>query len=47
VRSDDFHFRDHAFKQMIARFTAEAEIRQVLEHSTIIEEDPDDLPYPA
>ena len=44
---DDLHLRDHAFKQMIARFITEVEIRQVLEEGTIIEEYPDELPYPA
>ena len=44
---DRLIFRQHAFDQMIARFITEVEIRQVLEEGTVVEEYPDDLPYPG
>lgn len=44
---DRLIFRLHAFDQMIARFITEVELRQVLEEGTLIEEYPDELPYPG
>jgi hypothetical protein len=44
---DRLIFRQHAFDQMIARFITEVEVRQVLEVGTMVEEYPNDLPYPS
>jgi len=40
-------FRVHAVKQMFARGISEVDVRAVLEDGEIIEESPEDLPYPS
>jgi hypothetical protein len=40
-------FRVHAIQRMFSRGISETDIRDVLENGEIIEENPDDSPYPS
>jgi len=40
-------FRIHALRQMFQRRISDSDIRELLERGTIIEEYPDDVPYPS
>jgi len=40
-------FRIHALRQMFQRRISDTDIRQLLEQGTIIENYPDDVPYPS
>ena len=40
-------FRVHAIQQMFHRGLSEVDVRDVLEHGEVIEDYPNDLPYPA
>lgn len=40
-------FRQHAIRRMFERNVTVLEIEQVLEHGRIIEDYPDDVPYPS
>ena len=44
---DDLVFRVHAIQRMFARGISETEVRDVLESGEVIDEDPDDIPYPS
>lgn len=43
----ELHFRVHAVQRMFERGISEVDVRDVLEHGEVIEERPDDLPYPT
>ncbi|MFA6043472.1 MAG: DUF4258 domain-containing protein [Phycisphaerales bacterium] len=40
-------FRVHAVQQMFRRGVSEVDVRDVIENGEVIEEYPDDLPFPA
>jgi hypothetical protein len=44
---DNLIFRVHAIRRMFQRGIAEWEVRDILEHGEVIEQNPDDLPYPS
>ena len=44
---DRLVFRVHAIQRMFERGISEVEIRQVLDAGEVIQEYPDDLPYPS
>jgi ribosomal protein S18 acetylase RimI-like enzyme len=47
VSSRQLVFRVHAIRRMVERRISRADIHQVLERGEIIEEYPDDTPYPS
>ena len=44
---DDLIFRVHAIERMFERGISEIDVRDVLEHGEVIENYPNDLPYPS
>jgi hypothetical protein len=47
MRYNRIIFRVHALKRMFERGIDEEEVREVLENGDVIEQKPDDVPYPS
>lgn len=47
MRYDRLIFRAHAVRRMFGRGVSEADARDVLENGEVIEEYPDEVPYPS